>query len=246
MKDPGTLRSAYSEGDTNATNGYLDRNLRPTEKRTGEFSFFIRAARESGGPVLELASGAGRMLLVLAKAGVDVHGLEASRSMMRMARRAIAGRPEAERIHLVRGDMLRFTFGQKFPLVIVPYSTFWFNCDLAVSKSCRHRSYEASHEACECKREVQIRRLAAQCVACIVDSLLPGGAFIIDDPITEPACARQDERWWRDAGRRHGFTISFRRPYRESAFSVLIGRKSMGRRMTSGSTGHLVVPRPRG
>ena len=125
MKDPGeALRSAYSEDDTNATNGYLDRNLRPSEKRTGEFSFFIRAARESGGPVLELASGAGRMLLVLAKAGVDVHGLEASRSMMRMARRAIAGRPEAERIHLVRGDMFRFTFGRNFRSSLFPTLRF--------------------------------------------------------------------------------------------------------------------------
>jgi SAM-dependent methyltransferase len=225
MRHPGTVRSAYSRSTTEATNGYLDDNLRPTEKRGGEFRFFIQAARQYGSPVLELASGAGRMLMVLAEAGFDVYGLETSRPMMQLAQRAIGHRREHSRIRLIRGDMFRFAFSRKFPLIIVPYSTFWFNCDLATPKRCRHLGHETAHEACERKREPHTRRLASQGLVCIVDALLPGGAFIIDDPIRDPDCARQDERWWGNAGRRHGFTIAFGHPYRESSYCVMIARR---------------------
>jgi len=149
MRHPGTVRSAYSRSTTEATNGYLDDNLRPTEKRGGEFRFFIQAARQYGSPVLELASGAGRMLMVLAEAGFDVYGLETSRPMMQLAQRAIGHRREHSRIRLIRGDMFRFAFSRKFPLIIVPYSTFWFTYDLATPKRCRHLGHETAHEACE-------------------------------------------------------------------------------------------------
>jgi 2-polyprenyl-3-methyl-5-hydroxy-6-metoxy-1,4-benzoquinol methylase len=42
----------------------------------GDGAFYERLARELGGPVLELACGTGRIALVLAKAGLDVTGVD--------------------------------------------------------------------------------------------------------------------------------------------------------------------------
>jgi ubiquinone/menaquinone biosynthesis C-methylase UbiE len=47
-----------------------------------DVDFFVAAARESGGPVLEVGCGTGRVLLPIARAGVDIVGLDLSSSML--------------------------------------------------------------------------------------------------------------------------------------------------------------------
>jgi SAM-dependent methyltransferase len=71
---------------------------------------YTEVALESGGRVLELACGTGRVLLPLLRAGARVVGVDASPSMLRIARRKLAAEPRnvAERAHLVEGDMRRF------------------------------------------------------------------------------------------------------------------------------------------
>ena len=80
-------------------------------------AFYLEEARRSGGPVLELACGTGRLMLPLARDGHEVVGLDASRPMLDAAGRKAAaqGIPVGFRV----GDMRGFSLGRRFALVIV-------------------------------------------------------------------------------------------------------------------------------
>jgi SAM-dependent methyltransferase len=79
--------------------------------------FYRSVARSTGGPVLELACGTGRLTIPLAQYGHNVVGLDSSACMLRRARAkaAEAGVP----VSLIQGDMRDFDLGQRFALVIV-------------------------------------------------------------------------------------------------------------------------------
>ena len=79
--------------------------------------FYCDLARDTAGPVLELACGTGRLTLPLARTGQDVTGLDASDAMLRAARAKAETRCSTARF--VQGDMRSFELGQRFALVIV-------------------------------------------------------------------------------------------------------------------------------
>jgi len=90
-----------------------------------DLPFWRRCARESGGPVLELGAGTGRVAGFLAKAGFDVVGVELSREMVaraeaRRARLGAAGR----RLRFVAGDMSRLAVRGRFRTILVPFRAF--------------------------------------------------------------------------------------------------------------------------
>jgi SAM-dependent methyltransferase len=92
----------------------------------GDIAFYVEQARESRGPVLELACGTGRVLLPIAEAGVAIVGLDLSTDMLDVLRGKLATLPAdtQARVELVRGDMRDFALGRQFPLVTVPYRSF--------------------------------------------------------------------------------------------------------------------------
>lgn len=79
--------------------------------------FYFDAAARCGGPVLELACGTGRMLVPMAKAGLDVTGLDVSPVMLAGAR-ARAKHMDTS-VRMTAGDMRAFRFPQPFALVFV-------------------------------------------------------------------------------------------------------------------------------
>lgn len=91
-----------------------------------DIPFFVRAALDSTGPVLELGCETGRTLLPIARAGVPIVGLDLSRWMLERCRaRAAAEPPEVRaRIELVAGDMRAFDLGRRFSLITVPFRAF--------------------------------------------------------------------------------------------------------------------------
>ena len=58
----------------------------------GDVAFYERVAGQTGGPVLELACGTGRIALPLAEAGLQVTGVDRSEAMLAIARRKLATR----------------------------------------------------------------------------------------------------------------------------------------------------------
>jgi ubiquinone/menaquinone biosynthesis C-methylase UbiE len=87
--------------------------------------FWRRIASAAGGPVLELGCGTGRVSLPLARAGVNLVGIDRSAQMLERARQRIAKSPTrqlAKALRLVRADIRALPFESgAFPMVIAPY-----------------------------------------------------------------------------------------------------------------------------
>jgi SAM-dependent methyltransferase len=88
--------------------------------------FFVEAARESGGPVLEIGCGTGRVLIPTARAGIDIVGLDESPAMLALCRRELAREPAEvqSRVELTEDDMRAFDIGRRFTLVTLPFRPF--------------------------------------------------------------------------------------------------------------------------
>ena len=90
-----------------------------------DIPFYVEAARESDGPVLELGCGTGRVTLPVAEAGVDVVGLDFSSAMLDAARTKSQRLPSGSgSLTLVQADMRDFSLDTSFGLVIIPFRGF--------------------------------------------------------------------------------------------------------------------------
>jgi ubiquinone/menaquinone biosynthesis C-methylase UbiE len=91
-----------------------------------DVAFYERLARETGGPVLELACGTGRLTLPLAEKGLDITGVDISEGMLTVARRKVAGRPASarDRLTLIHQDMSQLNLGRRFGFAFVPARSF--------------------------------------------------------------------------------------------------------------------------
>jgi len=108
-----------------------------------------------GAPVLELACGTGRISIPLAEAGASVWALDKSPAMLAILKRKRASLPwkVRQRLHPVAGDMARFHFFRRFPLIVIPFRGFQALTDRRRIESCLHH----------------VKR-----------SLAPGGLFVLD------------------------------------------------------------------
>jgi len=91
-----------------------------------DVGFYVEAAAEFGGPVLELGCGTGRVAIPTARSGIEVAGLDASAGMLGTLRRRLQAEPPdvRSRVSLHHGDMRRFDLGVVFRLVTIPFRPF--------------------------------------------------------------------------------------------------------------------------
>lgn len=91
-----------------------------------DITFYWQLARTCGGPVLELGSGTGRVLLDLAGKGIRVTGLDRSARMLEICGEKLSSASEdvSSLVTLVRGDMRNFSLNRTYPLVIIPFRGF--------------------------------------------------------------------------------------------------------------------------
>jgi SAM-dependent methyltransferase len=146
--------------DRGTSEHYADPSLYDFEyrRRRQDVSFYRQLAGELlGGPgtILELACGSGRLSTALLRDGHRVLGVDLARPMVSRAATRIArlGRSVRSRAMLVRGDMRRFAFGERFPLVLMAFNSF---------------------------EHLYTRTDAAACLARIREHLEPGGRFVFD------------------------------------------------------------------
>lgn len=81
----------------------------------------LLASLAGGGPALELGIGTGRIALPLIERGIEVHGIDASASMV--AR--LTEKPGGDRIPVTLGTFAEFDLGTRFPLVFVAFNTLF-------------------------------------------------------------------------------------------------------------------------
>jgi SAM-dependent methyltransferase len=116
-----------------------------------DVAFYLEEARRSGGPVLELGVGTGRIAVPIAADGIRVIGVDSSRAMLEVCARraALAG----VTLDLRVGDLREPPVAERVPLVICPF------------RSLLHMHTD------EDRRGV---------LGAAYDLLLPGGRFVFD------------------------------------------------------------------
>jgi SAM-dependent methyltransferase len=146
-----------------------------------DVAFYVEQARSSGGPVVELGVGTGRIAVPTARTGVRVIGVDASERMLALCRRHAEEAGVLALVDLRLGDFREPPVAEQVPLVTCPFRSFM------------HLESDAD------------RRRA---VAAVFDLLRPGGQFAFDvysidrddvDPAWGEWAERSPEVWERSA-----------------------------------------------
>ena len=94
--------------------------------RRHDVDYYVRLARESKGPVLEYGVGNGRIGLHVARAGIQLYGVDLSRPMLTDFEERLAQEPKQvrARVSLAEADMRTYRLGKRVPLVYAPFNCF--------------------------------------------------------------------------------------------------------------------------
>ena len=104
----------------------------------GDVEWYCAKAKESGGPVLELGAGTGRVTLPMAATGVPVHALDADSGMLAVLRSKLAAQPPdvQARVTVVHADMRTFDLPERFASIVCPFRAFMHNLTEADQLAC--------------------------------------------------------------------------------------------------------------
>ena len=121
----------------------------------GDLDLYLALAARTGGSILELAVGSGRLAVPLATAGWQVTGVDMDAAMIARARaRAVAAGPEsAARLDLIEADIAELHLAGRFGLAFIALNTLLLLGDRAAQ---------------------------AAAVRTLADHLRPGGVAVVD------------------------------------------------------------------
>jgi SAM-dependent methyltransferase len=151
-------RAHYEDGR------YYDQAYR---RRRHDVRFYADLAVRSGGPVLELGVGTGRVAFAIAEAGIDVVGVEPMAPMLERAEDRLSRLPRAvqARVELRHGSLERLRLRRRFPLVIAPFNV-WMH--------------------------LYTREELERGFATVRHHLAPGGRFVFDVLLPDPVSMARD------------------------------------------------------
>ena len=89
-----------------------------------DISFYVDEALTSGGPVVELGVGTGRIAIPVALAGVRVIGVDSSRRMLDVCGERAREAGVGDRVDLHLGDLRHPPVRERVPLVTCPFRAF--------------------------------------------------------------------------------------------------------------------------
>lgn len=118
-----------------------------------DIDFYVEQAVNSGGPVLEIGCGTGRISLSIAAKGIDVVGIDISPRMIEVARAKAEKRGLTPHCIFQPGDMASLELADRYPLIIMPFRSF------------------------QSMLSVQEQR---QALTGVKSHLSPGGSFVLD------------------------------------------------------------------
>jgi SAM-dependent methyltransferase len=121
---------AFYEADSLHTEIYdaLAASIIADSSVVGDIEFYRDMARETGGPILDVGCGTGRVAMALAADGHEVVGIDVSAPMLRVAeqRRETLSADVAARLLFRQADMTTLDLGRDFALVVAPSRVFQF------------------------------------------------------------------------------------------------------------------------
>ena len=91
---------------------------------TEDVAFYVDEALASGGPVVELGVGTGRVAVPTALAGVRVIGVDSSAPMLELGRLRAEQAGVGDLVDLRLGDLRRPPVEERVPLVTSPFRAF--------------------------------------------------------------------------------------------------------------------------
>jgi SAM-dependent methyltransferase len=89
-----------------------------------DVEFYVGEARRSGGPVVELGVGTGRIAIPTAAAGIRVVGVDSSRGMLEVCAEQAALAGVTELLDLRVGDLSAPPVAERVPLVTCPFRSY--------------------------------------------------------------------------------------------------------------------------
>jgi len=124
----------------------------------GDIDFYNQYARHSGGPVLVLMCGTGRVAIPIARQGIPVIGLDGDAGTIELAKRK-ATQQNLTRAMFIKGDPTHFVSDSKHPLVMIPAGGL-----------------------------LQLLTLEEQraCLSAVRTTMQVGGKLVLDLPLLEP------------------------------------------------------------
>jgi SAM-dependent methyltransferase len=109
---------------------------------TEDVEFYVEEALASGGPVVELACGTGRITVPIAQAGIGVIGVDASPRMLEVARERVQTAGVGDLVDLREGDLRHPPVPERVPLVLIPFRSLLH----MTTEADRARALAAAHE----------------------------------------------------------------------------------------------------
>jgi SAM-dependent methyltransferase len=91
---------------------------------TEDVGFYVEEAVASGGPVVELGVGTGRIAVPVAEAGVRVIGVDSSAAMLQVCLERAAAAGVGDRLDLRLGDLRDPPVRERVPLVTCPFRAY--------------------------------------------------------------------------------------------------------------------------
>ena len=108
--------------------------------------------------------------------------------------------------------------GRRFPLVIIPYTSFSFNFDRSATKKLLASSGLDNGRYGKKWQDLFFKQ-ARNCVKSIISVLTPRGIFVVDNP-------NMRGEFWKTTSTELGFSYRFFQPYDDGGeISVLVGKK---------------------
>lgn len=139
-KEP-TLSGSGGYDDDPRTAEFYD-HVVPYRDRS-DISFYVDAATDAGGSVLELGCGTGRVMIPIARAGIEIVGIDLSSHMLDVCRERLGleSKEVQDRVQLIQTDMRSFDLNQTFSLVTTPFRSFQHLLTVRDQTSCIEAIY---------------------------------------------------------------------------------------------------------
>jgi len=140
---------------------------KPVGRPFADVEYYTGLLADVRGPILEPATGTGRVLIPLLEAGHQVEGLDSSPQMLARCRQHCRDRGLDPVLREV--DMTIYVRLAAYEAVIIPAGSIAL---------------------------LDGRKATLQALACFRDSLVPGGHLFVDIPVPRPAAAHEEMRYW--------------------------------------------------
>jgi Methyltransferase domain len=140
---------------------------KPVGRPFADVEYYTHLLAGVSGPILEPATGTGRVLIPLLEAGHQVDGLDSSPQMLACCRQHCRDRGLDPVLR--EADMTIYVRLAAYEAVIIPAGSIAL---------------------------LDGRKATLQALACFRDSLVPEGLLIVDVPVPQPAAAHEVMRYW--------------------------------------------------